>query len=41
LKKRITEVIAILNFITNIIQFSETANISLSNFTVKVVKIPK
>jgi hypothetical protein len=40
-KKRITEVIAILNFSTNIICFSESANFSHRNFTVKEVLIPK
>ena len=41
MKERITEVTVISNFITNIIRFSETANLFDSNFTVKGVVIRK
>jgi len=41
LKERITEVTVISNFITNIIRFSETANLFDRNFTVKGVLIRK
>jgi hypothetical protein len=41
LKERITEVTVISNFITNIIRFSESANLFDSNFTVKGVIIRK
>jgi hypothetical protein len=41
LNLRITEVTVISNFITNIIRFSETANLFDSNFTVKGVVLRK
>lgn len=41
MKERITEVTVISNFITNIIRFSESANLFDSNFTVKEVVIRK